>query len=64
VIPSLKLVPSGIVMFMVMLGSASGNSLLAGTVTGSFVNWPSRRNQAQMMRLLSGDGGSGAQVPV
>ncbi len=46
------------VMFMVMLGSTSGNSLLVGTVTGSFMNWPSRRNLAQMTRLLSGDSSS------
>jgi hypothetical protein len=60
VVPSLKrkLIPSGIVMFVVMPGSASGNSLLAGTVTGSFVSWPNSRNQARTTRLLSGDSSS------
>jgi hypothetical protein len=37
-------------MFMMMLGSASGNTLAVGTVTGSFVNWRSRKAETRTVR--------------
>jgi hypothetical protein len=37
-------------MFMMMLESASRNSLVAGTVTGSFVNWRSRKAETRTVR--------------
>ncbi len=47
-------VPSGMVMDMVMAGSASGKSLLAARPTGSLDSAPSRRNWLRLTRLLSG----------
>ncbi len=55
-VPPLKrnVVPSGMVIVMVIAGSASGKSLLAASPTGSLDSIPSRRNWLRLTRLLSG----------
>ncbi len=49
-----KALPSGMVIIMVIAGSASGKSLLAARPTGSRERAPRRRNWLRFTRLLSG----------